>query len=116
VSHEAIYKSLYIQTRWLFRKEMRSHLRTKRKFLHANNHKAASRGPIVEAVFIRDRPSHVEDRVIPGHREGNLILGANNSFIATVVERQSRYYTGKGCREGRELCCFCTHRADDKAA
>jgi len=91
VSHETIYKSLYIQTRGLFRKEMRSHLRTKRKFRHAKNHKAASRGQIVEAVSIRDRPSHVEDRVIPGHWEGDLILGANNSYITTVVERQSRF-------------------------
>ena len=80
-----------IQTRGLFRKEMRSHLRTKRKFRHAKNHKAASRGQIVEAVSIRDRPSHVEGRVIPGHWEGDLILGANNSYITTVVERQSRF-------------------------
>jgi IS30 family transposase len=91
VSHETIYRSLYIQTRGLFRKEMRSHLRTKRKFRHAKNHKAATRGQIVEAVSIRDRPSHVEDRVIPGHWEGDLILGANNSYIATVVDRQSRF-------------------------
>ena len=91
VSHETIYKSLYIQTRGLFRKEMRSHLRTKRKFRHAKNHRAASRGQIVEAVSIRDRPSHVEDRVIPGLWEGYLILGVNNSYIAIVVERQSRF-------------------------
>ena len=86
MSHDTIYKSLYIQTRRLFSREMRSHLRIKRKFRHTKNYKAASRGQIVEAVSIRDRPSHVEDRVFPGHWEGDLILGANNSFIATVVE------------------------------
>ena len=70
---------------------MRNYLRTKRKFRHAKDHKAAPRGQILEAVSIRDRPSHVEDRVIPGHWEGDIIPGANNSYIATIVERQSRF-------------------------
>lgn len=91
VSHETIYKSLFIQTRGLFRKELRSHLRTKRKFRHAKNHKAGSRGKIVDGISISERPAFVEDRAIPGHWEGDLICGSKNSYIATVVERQSRF-------------------------
>jgi len=91
VSHETIYKSLFIQTRGLLRKELRNHLRTKRKFRHAKNHKAGSRGKIVDGVSISERPALVEDRAIPGHWEGDLICGSRNSYIATVVERQSRF-------------------------
>lgn len=91
VSHETIYKSLFIQTRGLFRKELRSHLRTKRKFRHSKQHRPGARGQIVDAVSISERPPAIEDRAIPGHWEGDLIQGANNSYIATVVERQSRF-------------------------
>ncbi|TQV69714.1 IS30 family transposase, partial [Exilibacterium tricleocarpae] len=91
VSHETIYKSLFIQTRGLFRKEMRNHLRTKRKFRHSKNHKVSSRGQIVDGVSISERPADVEDRAIPGHWEGDLIAGSENSYIATVVERASRF-------------------------
>ncbi|PCI85415.1 MAG: IS30 family transposase, partial [Hyphomicrobiales bacterium] len=90
VSHETIYKSLFIQTRGLFRKEMRNHLRTKRKFRHAKNHKAGSASRILDGISISKRPAIVEDRAIPGHWEGDLICGSKNSYIATVVERQSR--------------------------
>ncbi|TCS59770.1 IS30 family transposase [Varunaivibrio sulfuroxidans] len=91
VSPETIYKSLFIQTRGLFRKEMRNHLRTKRKFRHSKNHKVASRGAIVGGVSISERPALIEDRAVPGHWEGDLICGSKNSYIATVVERQSRF-------------------------
>lgn len=91
VSHETIYKSLFIQTRGLFRKEMRKHLRTKRKFRHSKNLKNTPRGQIVDGVSISKRPAFVEDRAIPGHWEGDLICGSQNSYIATVVERQSRF-------------------------
>ena len=91
VSHETIYKSLFIQTRGLFRKEMRSHLRTKHKFRHSKQLRTASRGQIVDAVSISDRPAEVADRAIPGHWEGDLIAGASNSYIATLVERTSRF-------------------------
>lgn len=91
VSHETIYKSLFIQTRGLFRKEIRNHLRTRRKFRHAKSHKAGSRGKIIDAISISDRPAIVEDRAVPGHWEGDLICGSRNSYIATVVERQSRF-------------------------
>jgi len=91
VSPETIYKSLFIQTRGLFRKEMRNHLRTKRKFRHSKNHEVASRGAIVGGVSISERPALIEDRAVPGHWEGDLICGSKNSYIATVVERQSRF-------------------------
>ena len=91
VSHETIYKSLFIQTRGLFRKELRNHLRTKRKFRHSKQHRPGARGQIVDAVSISERPPAIEDRAIPGDWEGDLIQGANNNYIATVVERQSRF-------------------------
>ena len=91
VSHETIYRSLFIQTRGLFRDEMRKHLRTKRKFRHSKNHKTATRGGIVDGVSISERPPEVEDRAVPGHWEGDLIAGSLNSYIATVVERSSRF-------------------------
>jgi len=91
VSHETIYKSLFIQTRGIFRKEMRKHLRTKRKFRHSKKHKVATRGQIVEGVSISERPAEIEDRAIPGHWEGDLIQGTINSYIATVVERASHF-------------------------
>jgi len=91
VSHETIYKSLFIQTRGLFKKEMRNHLRTQRKFRHSKKLKVMSRGGIVNGVSIRERPASIEDRAVPGHWEGDLIRGSKNSHIATVVERQTRF-------------------------
>ena len=91
VSHETIYKSLFVQTRGLLRKELRNHLRSKRKFRHAKGHKPGSGQQIVDGVSIRERPADVEDRAVPGHWEGDLICGSKNSYIATVVERQSRF-------------------------
>ncbi|NRB42052.1 MAG: IS30 family transposase [Pseudomonadales bacterium] len=91
VSHETIYKSLFIQTKGLFRKEMRNHLRTKRKFRRSKKHQTGSRGQIVDGVSISERPASIEDRAVPGHWEGDLIVGSQNSYIATVVERQTRF-------------------------
>lgn len=74
VPHETIYKSLFIQTRGLFRKEMRNHLRTKRKFRHSKNFKASPRGQIIGAISIADRPADVEGRAVPGTgREISLV-------------------------------------------
>ncbi|QCU76364.1 IS30 family transposase [Pseudoalteromonas distincta] len=93
VSHETIYKTLYIQTRGALKKELQKHLRTQRvvrKSKHATL-KGKGLGKIVDAVPISERPSNVEDRAVPGHWEGDLIQGSGNSFIATLVERHSRY-------------------------
>lgn len=91
MSHETIYKNLFVQTRGLLHKELRNHLRSKRNFRHAKGHKPGSRQQIVEGVPIRERPATVEDRAVPRHWEGDLICGSKNSYIATVVERQTRF-------------------------
>ena len=91
VSHETIYKSLFIQTRGVLPEELKKHLRTKRMFRRAKAHKAGTRGQIMDAISIRERPAEVDDRAVPGHWEGDLIVGSDNSAIATVVERHSRY-------------------------
>ena len=91
VSHETIYRSLFIQARGVLNKELRAHLRTRRKMRRSKLATSMSRGGIVDAVSIRERPAEVEDRAVPGHWEGDLITGANNSYIATLVERHSRF-------------------------
>jgi len=93
VSHETIYRSLFIQARGVLKKELMDHLRSKRRIRrsrHASEH-GQSRGQIVDAVSIRERPAEAEDRAIPGHWEGDLLSGAKNSYIATLVERHSRF-------------------------
>jgi IS30 family transposase len=93
VSHETIYRSLFIQARGVLKKELMDHLRTKRRMRrsrHASVH-GQSRGQIVDAISIRERPPEAEDRAIPGHWEGDLLAGAKNSYIATLVERHSRF-------------------------
>ena len=93
VSHETMYRSLFIQARGVLKKELLDHLRSKRRmrrWRHASEH-GQSRGKIVDAVSIRERPAEVEDRAIPGHWEGDLLAGGKNSYIATLVERQSRF-------------------------
>jgi IS30 family transposase len=90
VSHETIYRSLFLQARGVLKKELIGHLRRVRVMRHAKTAKAG-RGPLVDAVSIRERPAEVADRAVPGHWEGDLICGAHNSHIATVVERQSRF-------------------------
>jgi IS30 family transposase len=93
VSHETIYKSLFIQARGALKKELQQHLRSQRairRSRHANQ-KRDGRGQITNAVSIRERPASVEDRAVPGHWEGDLIAGSNNSYIAALVERHTRY-------------------------
>lgn len=91
VSHETIYKSLFIQPRGVLREELKKHLRTRRMFRHAKTHRVARRGQIADAISIRERPAAVEDRAFPGHWEGDLLLGSDQSAIATIVERRSRF-------------------------
>lgn len=91
VSHETIYRSLFIQARGVLKKELRDHLRTRRKMRRPKASTTVPRGGIVDAVSIRERPAEVEDRAIPGHWEGDLITGSNNSYVATLVERHSRF-------------------------
>jgi IS30 family transposase len=93
VSHETIYRSLFIQARGVLKKELMDHLRSRRRMRrsrHASEH-GHSRGQIVDAVSIRERPAEAEDRAIPGHWEGDLLAGGKNSYIATLVERHSRF-------------------------
>lgn len=93
VSHETIYKSLFVQARGVLKKELLSHLRT-RRLIRRGKHsttRGQPRGRIIDAVSIRERPAEVEDRAIPGHWEGDLLAGGRNSHIATLVERQSRF-------------------------
>jgi IS30 family transposase len=93
VSHETIYRSLFIQARGVLKKELIQHLRSKRLIRRSRHSRAdgQSRGQIVDAISIRERPAEVEDRAIPGHWEGDLLSGSRNSHIATLVERHSRF-------------------------
>jgi transposase, IS30 family len=93
VSHETIYRSLFIQARGALKKELMDHLRSKRRMRrsrHSSEH-GHSRGQIVDAISIRERPAEAADRAIPGHWEGDLLAGGKNSYIATLVERHSRF-------------------------
>jgi IS30 family transposase len=93
VSHETIYRSLFVQTRGVLKKELTQHLRsqrTMRRSIHASA-KGDDRGQIKDMVSIRERPASVEDRAVPGHWEGDLLLGPQDSYIVTLVERHTRY-------------------------
>ena len=93
VSHETIYRSLYIQARGALKKELLVHLRRTRSMRRSRHHtqKTDNHGRIVDAVSISERPASVEDRAVPGHWEGDLLFGSHNSQIATLIERQTRY-------------------------
>jgi IS30 family transposase len=93
VSHETIYKSLFVQARGVLKKELLGHLRSRRGMRRSKLATTAGqiRGQIIDAVSIRERPPEVDDRAVPGHWEGDLLCGAANSFIATLVERQTRF-------------------------
>ena len=93
VSHETIYRSLYIQARGALKKELLQHLRRTRSMRRSRHHtqKTPDHGQITDAISISERPASVEDRAVPGHWEGDLIIGSKNSQIATLVERKTRY-------------------------
>lgn len=93
MSHETIYKSLYIQARGVLKKALLEHLRAKRT-IRRSRHASLKRdglGQIKDAVSISERPAEVEDRAVPGHSEGDLISGARGSHVVTLVERQWLY-------------------------
>ena len=93
VSHETIYRSLFVQARGALKQELIQHLRSQRRIRrsrHSSVH-GHSQGKIVDAISIHERPAEVEDRAIPGHWEGDLLRGARNSHVATLVERHSRF-------------------------
>lgn len=93
LSHETIYRSLFVQARGVLKKELLAHLRSRRVMRRGKMATTAgqTRGQIIGAVSIRERPAEIEDRAVPGHWEGDLLSGACNSHIATLVERRSRF-------------------------
>jgi IS30 family transposase len=93
VSHETIYRSLFVQSRGVLRQELLRHLR-RRKTMRRSQHATVPpqpRGLIADGISIRERPASVEDRAVPGHWEGDLLAGKSHSYIATLVERHSRF-------------------------
>jgi len=90
VSHETIYRSLYVQARGVLKKELLLHLRSRRS-IRRSRHATQKGRHILNAVSIRERPASIEDRAVPGHWEGDLLCGSKNSNIVTLVERHSRY-------------------------
>ena len=93
VSHETIYRSLFVQARGVLKKELLRHLRSKRAIRRSrhSSHRGHGKGDLADIVSIRERPAEVEDRAVPGHWEGDLIAGSKNTYIATLVERHTRY-------------------------
>jgi IS30 family transposase len=91
VSHETIYQTLFVQARGVFRKELTEHLRRSGYIRRARKLQAAHKGGIANAISIRERPAEAQDRAVPGHWEGDLLAGGRSSYIATLVERRSRF-------------------------
>ena len=93
VSHETIYRSLFVQARGVLKKELLQQLRSKRTIRRSRhtNQKGDRRGKIKDPISISERPATVEDRAVPGHWEGDLLAGSRHSYIATLVERHTRY-------------------------
>ena len=93
VSHETIYRALYVQARGTLKRELTRHLRRgrSRRYARSQSSKCQGQGKLTEMVMISERPPEVEDRAVPGHWEGDLLMGGRTSAIATLVERQTRY-------------------------
>ena len=93
MSHETIYRSLFIQARGALKKDLLAHLRRPRSLRRSRHHtqKTTNHGQLSNMVSIRERPAEVEDRAVPGHWEGDLLMGSHHSQIATLVERHTRY-------------------------
>ena len=91
ISHETIYLSLFVQSRGALRKELARHLRTRRQVRQPKKQLSSGRGQIVDKIMISERPAEAADRAVPGHWEGDLLLGTKNNGIGTLVERSTRY-------------------------
>jgi IS30 family transposase len=111
ISHETIYRALYVQARGTLRRELTRHLRTRRqkRYARSQSSKRRGQGKIAEMVMISERPPEVADRAVPGHWEGDLLMGNRQSAsaIATLVERQTRYLQLVALREGTEAERVC---------
>ena len=92
LSHETMYRSLFVQGRGVLKKELLQHLRSKRTIRRSRqaNQKGYGRGQIKDIISISERPASVEDQAVPGHWEGDLLSGSKNSYIATLIERHTR--------------------------
>ena len=93
VSHETIYRALYVQARGTLKRELTRHLRRgrSRRYARSQSSKRQSQGKLTGMVMISERPPEVADRAVPGHWEGDLLIGTRTNAIATLVERQTRY-------------------------
>ena len=91
VSYETVYRSLFIQARGVLKRELMDYLRSKRRMRRSRHASVHGHGRIIDAISIRERPAEAEDRAVPGHWEGDLLCGGKNSYIATLVERHSRF-------------------------
>jgi IS30 family transposase len=91
ISHETIYLSLFVQSRGALRKELARHLRTRRLVRQPKKQLSSGRGPIVDKIMISERPAEAADRAVPGHWEGDLLVGTRTTAIGTLVERSTRY-------------------------
>jgi IS30 family transposase len=106
VSAETIYRSLYVQTRGVLKQELTTHLRRGRSMRRSHGRTVqAHHGAIVDGVTIAERPPQVADRAVPGHWEGDLLAGGNNSYIATLVERASRFVVLTRIGTGKTSTC-----------
>jgi IS30 family transposase len=117
VSHETIYRSLFVQARGVLKKELLGHLRSKRTIRRSKrtDPNGDRRGQSKDIVPIRERSAAVEDRAVPGHWEGDLLSGSKNSYIATLVERHTRCDASEGDQQGHADGRFRAHQAGEKA-